>query len=100
MTLSGNTELWKDVHNASLCGRLPLFIEGFLKDRQFQVRLSAYQSQLYDQEMEVPQGSILSVTLFGLNKFSIVKSMYLLVLNVRSVWTISLSAIGLNISVA
>jgi len=55
-------------------GRLPLFIEGFLSDRQFQVRLSAYYSQLFDQEMGAPQGSILSVTLFGLKINSIVKA--------------------------
>ena len=48
-----------DLHNAGFHGRLPLFIEGFLNDRQFQVRLSAYYSQLFDQEMGVPQGSIL-----------------------------------------
>jgi len=41
----------KDLHNAGLHGRLPLFVEGFLSDRQFQVRLSAYYSQLFDQEM-------------------------------------------------
>ena len=41
---------------------------------QFQVRLSAYYSQLFDQEMGVPQGSILSVTLFGLKINSIVKA--------------------------
>jgi len=57
----------KDLHNAGLRGKLPLFIEGLLKDRQFEVSLSSYytESQLYDQEMGVPQGSILSVILFG-----------------------------------
>ena len=66
--------IMKDLHNAGLRGRLPLFIEGFLKDRQFQVRLSSHYSQLFDQEMGVPQGSILSVTLFGLKINSIVKA--------------------------
>ena len=45
--------IMKDLHDASLRGRLPLFIEGFLSDRQFQVRLSAYYSQLFDKEMGV-----------------------------------------------
>ena len=36
----------KDLHDAGLRGRLPLFIEGFLSDRQFQVRLSAYYCQV------------------------------------------------------
>ena len=43
-----------------------LFIEGFLQNRNFQVRLGSCLSQVYDLEMGVPQGSILSVTLFGL----------------------------------
>ena len=66
--------IMKDLHDAGLRGRLPLFIEEFLSDRQFQVRLSAYYSELFDQEMGVPQGSILSVTLFGLKINSIVKA--------------------------
>ena len=66
--------IMKDLHNAGLRGRLPLFIEGFLKNRQFQVRVASTLSQLQYQEMGVPQGSILSVTLFGLKINSIVKS--------------------------
>jgi len=58
--------IMKDLHAAGLRGRLPIFIAGFLKDRKFQVRLSSCLSMLHDQEMGVPQGSILSVTLFGL----------------------------------
>ena len=46
--------IMKDLDDAGLRGRLPLFIEGFLSDRQIQVRLSAYYSQLFDQEMGVP----------------------------------------------
>jgi len=75
----GYVTIWKygilkDLHNAGLHGRLPLFIEGFLRDRQFAVRLSSCYSQIYDQEMGVPQGSILSVTLFGLKINSVVKA--------------------------
>jgi len=38
------------------------------------VRVGSCLSQLYDQEMGVPQGSIVSVTLFGLQVNSIVKA--------------------------
>jgi len=67
----------RDLHNAGLRGRLPLFIESFLKNRQFHVRLGFSYSDLFDQEMGLPQGSILSVTLFamfGLKINSIVKA--------------------------
>ena len=63
-----------DLHQAGLRGRLPCFIEGFLKNRQFSVRLGACLSGLFDQEVEVPQGSVLSVTLFALKINSIVKA--------------------------
>jgi len=57
--------IMKDLHQAGLRGRLPCFIEGFFKNRQFSVRLGACLSGLFDQEMGVPQGSVLSVTLFA-----------------------------------
>ena len=66
--------IMRDLHNAGLRGRLPLFIENFLKNRQFHVRLGSSHSDLFDQEMGVPQGSILSVTLFGLKINSIIKT--------------------------
>jgi len=64
----------KDLHQAGLRGRLPCFIKGFLKDRQFSVRLGACLSGLFDQEMGVPQGSVLSVTLFALKINAIVRA--------------------------
>ena len=69
--------IMKDLHNAGLRNRLPLFIENFLKNRQFHVRLGSSSSDLFDQEMGVdqPQGTILSVTLFGLKINSIIKAM-------------------------
>ena len=33
--------IMKDLHRAGLRGRLPLFIQGFLKNRQFQVRVGS-----------------------------------------------------------
>jgi len=50
------------------------FIQGFLKNRKFHVRLVTCISDLFDQEMGVPQGSILSVTLFCLKINSIIKA--------------------------
>jgi len=64
----------KDLHEASLRGKLPCYIEGFLKNRQFSVRLDACLSGLFDQEMGVPQGSVVSVTLFALKINSVVKA--------------------------
>ena len=53
-----------DLHEMELRGRLPLFIQNFLSERKFRVRVGTSLSDFYDQEMGVPQGSILSVTLF------------------------------------
>ena len=64
----------KDLHQAGLRGRLPFLIEGFLKNRQFSVRSGACLTGLFDQEMGVPQGSVLSVTLVALKINSIVKA--------------------------
>ena len=55
--------IMKDLHGMDLRGRLPLFIKNFLSERTFRVRVGTSLSDFYDQEMGVPQGSILSVTL-------------------------------------
>jgi len=67
--------IMKDLFDAGLRGRLPLFIQGFLQNRHFQVRLGSHTSDVFAQEMGVPQGSILSVTLFAIKINSIVKSL-------------------------
>ena len=54
----------QDLHNYGLRGRLPEFISNFLASRHFRVRIGSCLSELHDQEAGVPQGSILSVTLF------------------------------------
>ena len=56
----------KDVHNMGLRGRLPIFISKFLANRRFTVRLGSTLSSKREQEMGVPQGCVLSVTLFGI----------------------------------
>ncbi|WP_218669320.1 RNA-directed DNA polymerase, partial [Solemya velum gill symbiont] len=53
----------KDLHKLGFRGRLPLFILNFLQDRTFQVRIGSTLSDTFQQEMGVPQGSVLSVTL-------------------------------------
>jgi hypothetical protein len=49
-----------------LKGNLPTFISNFLSDRDFNVRVNSTYSDIQEQEMGVPQGSILSVTLFSI----------------------------------
>ena len=63
----------KDLHDIGLRGRLPLFIQNFLSDRIFKVRVGSVLSDAYPQEMGVPQGSILSPTLFIIKMNSIDK---------------------------
>ena len=55
-----------DLFSAGLRGYLPIFISKFLENRSFKVRIGSTFSDAYHQETGVPQGSILSVTLFGL----------------------------------
>ena len=50
---------------------MPMFIHNFLSNRVFRVHLGSTYSDLHEQEMGVPQGSILSVTLFILKINSI-----------------------------
>jgi hypothetical protein len=61
-----------DLHNMGLRGRLPAFISNFLSNREFRVRVGSTLSDPHPQEMGVPQGSILSVTLFIVKINSIV----------------------------
>ena len=56
--------IMKDLHDMDLRGRLPLLIQNLLSERKFQVRVGTSLSDLYDQEMGVPLGSILFGTLF------------------------------------
>ena len=63
----------KDLHNLGLRGRLPVFIRSFLEDRTMQVRVGSTLSDFYDQEQGVPQGSILSTSLFNIKINNIVK---------------------------
>ena len=53
--------IMKNIHDIGLKGRLPLFIQNFLNDREFKVKVGSTLSELHKQEQGVPQGSILSV---------------------------------------
>jgi hypothetical protein len=49
-----------------LKGRLPTFIANSLSGRDFNVSVNSTYSEIQEQEMGVPQGSIISVTLFSI----------------------------------
>jgi hypothetical protein len=56
-----------------LKGKLPNCISNFLADREFNVRVNSTYSDIQEQEMGVPQRSILSVTLFSIKINSLAK---------------------------
>ena len=64
----------RDLHDFGLRGCLPIFIAAFLNERLFRVRVGNTLSDARVQEMGVPQGCILSVTLFSIKINSIVKA--------------------------
>ena len=55
-----------DLFKAGLRQFLPIFVSKFLENRLFRVRVGSTLSDQFSQETRVPQGSILSVTLFNL----------------------------------
>ena len=63
----------KDMHESGLRGYLPVFVENFMRDREFNVRIGTTISDNFIQEMGVPQGSIISLTLLNLKINSITK---------------------------
>ena len=72
----------KDIHKLGLRGRRPTFIENFLADRAMQVRVGSSLSDYYDQEQGVPQGGVLSTTLFSIKINDIVIAHYTLTTSV------------------
>ena len=56
----------RDLHSAGLRGRLPMFIESFMRARTMSVRIGEWNSEEKTLQNGVPQGSVLAVTLFAL----------------------------------
>ena len=65
--------IMRDLYDLGLRGRLLMFIKNFLFERTFRVRVGSTFSNSQHQEEVVPQGSILSVTLFSIKINNIVK---------------------------
>lgn len=57
-------QILKEMHYSGLRGCLPLNIVQFLKERTFKVKINGVLSKEYTQYEGVPQGSVLSTTLF------------------------------------
>ena len=55
----------RDLYDLGIRGRLPSFIASFLSNQHFRVWIGTVLSNPHDQELGVPQGSVLSVTLFS-----------------------------------
>ena len=67
--------IMRDLSDFGLKGRLPHFIDNFLSNRYFKVRVGTTLSDLQGQREGNPQGSILSVTLFSIKINNIVKAL-------------------------
>ena len=61
----------RNLRDFGLKGRIPHFMNGFLLDRKFQIRIGSTLSDMKNQEDGIPLGSVLSVTLFSI-KISII----------------------------
>ena len=73
-TCWGNLIL-QELHKFGLRGNLPIIMADYLKNRKFQVRVGNKLSKVFNQEMGVPQGGILSVTLFMIAMNTVVECM-------------------------
>ena len=60
------SEILNNIYAMGLRGNLPNFIQNFLTDRKFRVRVGASHSNSMNQVEGVPQGSVLSVTCFAI----------------------------------
>ena len=67
--------IMRDLHNMGLRGNLPIFIQNFLSERVFTVLLGTSFSEMKNQEEGVPQGAILSTTLFNVKLNDIAKQL-------------------------
>ena len=65
--------MMRDLCDLGLKGKLQLFINGFLLDRKFKIRIGSTLSDIKNQEEGVLQGSVLSMTLVSININNITK---------------------------
>ena len=65
----------RDLHEFGVKGRLANFVESFLANRSIQVRVGSTLSDTFGLSQGVPQGSILSTTLFNIKINSIMNSL-------------------------
>ena len=65
----------ENMKKQQLTGNLPGFIQEFLKERTFQVRLQGEFSETLTLENGIPQGSVLSSSLFALGINNIIKAL-------------------------
>ena len=61
------------LHAFGVKGRLENFVESYLANRSIQVRVGSTLSDTFELSQGVPQGSILSTTLFNIKINSIIK---------------------------
>ncbi|GBN13046.1 putative RNA-directed DNA polymerase from transposon X-element [Araneus ventricosus] len=88
----------RDLYNCNLRGNLPIFIQNFLKLRQFRVRIGNQLSDYFVQEEGVPQGSVLSVTIFTLKLNGILQQLPLSVKGFLYVDDLYISCTGDNMA--
>ena len=65
----------KSLHDHNMRGHLPSFIQNFLSERSFQVRIDDTYSDIYKLDNGVPQGSVLSGNIFILALNDITKQL-------------------------
>ena len=65
----------KTIYNFGIRGHLAEFIQNFLTHRKIKVKVGSSISNEYDQQQGVPQGSVISCTLFGIAINSIVDNL-------------------------
>ena len=54
------------IHESEIRGHLPLYIQNFLTDRHFRSKIGSKYSSIHLEEQGVPQGSVISCSLFSL----------------------------------
>ncbi|GBN88196.1 hypothetical protein AVEN_12930-1 [Araneus ventricosus] len=88
----------RDLYECNPRGNLPIFIQNLLKLRKFRVQIGNQLSDYFIQEEGVPQGSVLSVTLFALKINDILKQLPPSVKGFKYVDDLYISCAGDNIN--